>query len=177
MQEKTCTKCRASKPFDAFSPSSQTADGRWGWCKACKTLLERARPPEYKCWKNMNARCKNPKAKSYEHYGARGIRVHPEWRGEGGYEKFIAYVGPKPSPEHQLDRIDNNGHYEPGNVRWTPRTVNIRNRSNTRHLTLNGETRPVAEWAEQFGVGYSTINRRVKQGWTAEEALFGRKPA
>jgi hypothetical protein len=177
-QEKACTHCKLVKPVAEFG---RHGEGYQSWCKAC----HKARPltytrellPGYMCWREMNSRCRNPKAKSWPEYGARGIRVYPDWQGRGGYERFIAYIGPRPTPKHQIDRIKNHLGYEPGNVRWVLPVVNMRNRTNTRHLTWNGETKPVGEWAEQFGLNYSTINRRVKKGWTAEEAMFGKKTA
>lgn len=74
------------------------------------------RPPEYTCWKNMRRRCGNPAAKDYPRYGGRGIAVCEQW--QRSYVAFLADVGRRPSPKHSLDRIENAGNYEPGNVRW-----------------------------------------------------------
>jgi len=73
-------------------------------------------------------RCHNPNHNRYNDYGGRGIFVHDEWRTEGGFQKFMEYVGPKPSPELTLDRIDNDKGYEPGNLRWATRSEQQRNR-------------------------------------------------
>lgn len=70
----------------------------------------------YMTWKGMKARCGNPRRPDYERYGGRGIRVCPEW--EESFESFAAYMGERPGPEFSIDRIDNDGNYEPGNVRW-----------------------------------------------------------
>ena len=72
--------------------------------------------PEYKSWAAMVRRCENPNTKDWGNYGARGIRVCPEWR--DSFPAFLAYVGFKPSPELTVDRVDVNGNYEPGNCRW-----------------------------------------------------------
>ncbi len=74
------------------------------------------RIPEYSTWLGMKDRCNNPNNDRYRNYGGRGITVCPEW--STSFKDFFSYLGPKPSPEHSIDRINNNGNYEPGNVRW-----------------------------------------------------------
>jgi hypothetical protein len=71
---------------------------------------------EYGIWNAMRQRCTNPKSQKWEHYGARGIRVCDEWL--KSFISFYEHIGPKPGPEYSLDRINNDGNYEPGNVRW-----------------------------------------------------------
>ncbi|MFJ5151393.1 hypothetical protein ACIQCF_07355 [Streptomyces sp. NPDC088353] len=71
---------------------------------------------EYRIWQGMKWRCLNPNYKPYPNYGGRGITVCDRWR--DSFEAFLADVGPRPSPNHTLDRIDNDGNYEPGNVAW-----------------------------------------------------------
>jgi hypothetical protein len=88
------------------------ANTRHGMCKK-RTSVE---TPEYRCWRKMRERCCNPLDKSYADYGGRGIRVCAEWM--DSFEAFFAHIGPKPSPAHSIDRINVNGNYEPGNVRW-----------------------------------------------------------
>lgn len=87
----------------------------------------RAKVPEYAVWVNMIQRCTNPNHPRYEDYGGRGVEVCEQWQGEGGFETFLTDVGRRPpNPPgwskrrsyHSLDRIDNLGDYEPGNVRW-----------------------------------------------------------
>jgi hypothetical protein len=79
--------------------------------------------PEYKAWVNARNRCTNPKAKAYENYGGRGIRFLFT-----SVEQFFAELGPRPSPAHSVDRQNNDGNYEPGNVRWATRLEQTHNR-------------------------------------------------
>lgn len=81
---------------------------------------------EYLAWSAMKKRCHDPRNKAYRNYGARGISVCREWR--ESFEAFLAHIGPKPSPELSIDRIDNNRGYEPGNVRWADAQTQNRNR-------------------------------------------------
>lgn len=123
------------------------------------------RTPEYKAWVDIINRCTNPSATFFEYYGGRGINICEEWR--HSYPAFFAYVGRKPTPRHSIDRWpDNNGNYEPGNVRWATRTQQARNKRTTCFLTANGVTRPIAEWAELNHIDVRSIRTRIYQlGW------------
>ena len=84
------------------------------------------RTPEYKSWKHMKQRCQNPTRKQYKNYGGRGIKVCKRWQ---DFRNFFADMGKKPGPEYSIDRIDNNGNYEPGNCKWsTPHEQRINSR-------------------------------------------------
>ena len=128
-----------------------------------------AKMPEYRTWAGMIERCRNPNAPHYECYGGRGISVCPEW--VASYPAFFAHVGPRPTAGHSIDRIDVNGNYEPGNVRWATKTEQARNTRNTRWLTHDGETLSFAEWCERIGIGEATVRRRIELGWTTDRAL------
>jgi hypothetical protein len=95
----------------------------------------RSQTPEYKCWQQIKARCLNPAHRAYPNYGGRGIGMHLAWVDD--FEAFYAYVGPRPSSQHSLDRYpNNNGGYEPGNVRWaTPEQQNRNRRPHRAHGT------------------------------------------
>jgi hypothetical protein len=71
--------------------------------------------PEYAIWRTMRQRCSNPNSQRWKDYGGRGIRVCDEWN---SFAVFFSHIGPRPSLNHSIDRINNDGHYEPGNVRW-----------------------------------------------------------
>jgi hypothetical protein len=118
----------------------------------------------------MIARCHNPKSTAYAWYGARGITVCDRWRGEHGFENFIADMG-NPPPKHHIDRIDTNGNYEPGNCRWTTCRVNQNNRRKNVRLTWDGQTKTLAEWAEITGIKYGTLWTRVRLKWETGRVL------
>jgi hypothetical protein len=124
---------------------------------------------EYRAWQSLKQRCLNPAFVEYSNYGARGIRVCDEWL--NAFDAFLAHVGRRPSPKHSLDRIDNEGNYEPGNVRWTTNEVQQRNKRTNRWLTVDGETRCMTDWAAIMGISYITIHYRLKKGWPAELAV------
>lgn len=126
--------------------------------------------PEWKCWQGIVERCCNPNSRNHDRYGGRGIRMCEQWR--QSFEQFLADMGPRPSPKHTIDRINNDGNYEPSNCRWATRTEQVRNRSITKRLTLNGVTRTLKEWSDITGIKYQTLrNRVVNLGMTGEQAL------
>lgn len=124
---------------------------------------------EFRAWTAMRARCSNLEDLAY---GGRGIKVHPDFL---EYRAFLAHVGRRPSPGHQLDRIDNDGDYAPGNLKWSTRKDQCRNRRTTREVVAFGRTASLAEMAEialaSAGLEYGTILARLNAGWDAERAL------
>lgn len=111
--------------------------------------------PEYGIYKLMLKRCSNPNDSHYHRYGGRGIKVCDEWKGRGGYSRFLSHVGRRPSPKYSVDRINNNGNYEPGNVRWATKHEQA---ANTSRNNLN------------VGVSYDKTNKR----WVANLAANGK---
>jgi hypothetical protein len=81
--------------------------------------------PEYTAWKNMHQRCMNPSCREFKYYGARGITICERW---SIYENFLTDMGRRPSAKHSIDRINNDGNYEPGNCHWATRSEQMKNR-------------------------------------------------
>lgn len=125
--------------------------------------------PEYNIWASMRLRCFQKNSRAYKDYGGRGITICDAWR--ESFPAFLAYMGPRPSPAHSIERIDNDGNYEPGNVRWATMKEQCRNRRSNRNLTVNGITKTFTEWSELTGLGFTTIRYRVTHGCTPEQAL------
>jgi len=129
----------------------------------------RRRTPEYRAWQNMKDRCTNPHNKEYANYGGRGITVCPEWL--ASFKAFFACLGSSPSRRHTLGRIDNERGYEPGNVRWETWMEQGRNSRRNRRLTWGGETLHLEEWGRRVGIDARCIRKRLKRGWSVEDAL------
>lgn len=130
----------------------------------------------YTVWANIKARCCDPNCESYNDYGGRGITLHPDWHNS---QSFIDYVltnlGPKPD-NHTLDRINNNEGYRPGNLKWSNRVEQNSNRRNNIHVTHEGVTLLLSEWAVKTGIPYSTLKDRYRlQGLRGHELLTKRK--
>lgn len=130
--------------------------------------MTKAEAPEFYIWKGILDRCLNPKCKNFHNYGGRGITMRDAWR---SFDVFRADVGPRPSLNHTLDRIDNDGPYAPGNVRWATRKQQARNARFNHRLTAQGETLCLSEWAERTGLSKGCILQRLQAGWDATRVL------
>lgn len=115
----------------------------------------------------MRRRCTNPKKRSYHRYGGRGIKVCERW---SEFDRFFEDMGPRPEGM-TLDRIDNDGDYEPTNCRWATGREQNANRDNNVRLTYQGRTQCVIAWAREMGVPPNTLYSRQRLGWTDEDVL------
>jgi len=126
--------------------------------------------PEYRNWQGMKARCLNPNDKDYPRYGGRGITVCDQWI--ASFAAFLADMGPRPSPKHSIDRLDNGGNYEPVNCRWATYRQQNNNRRSSLYLVHHGERMSLEEWARALGMAQTTLwNRLFTHNWTVERAL------
>lgn len=129
----------------------------------------KSRLPEHNSWAQARMRCSETGAHSHKDYFGRGITMCQRW--QDSFEAFIEDMGPKP-PDGTLDRIDNNGNYEPGNCRWITQKEQCRNKRNNVRLEIDGVTKTLAEWAEISPVTDGAIRRRLARGWTPREAVY-----
>lgn len=120
--------------------------------------------PEYLCWREMKARCTTTAHPSYHRYGGRGISVCDRWI--ENFENFYADMGPKPSPNHSIDRYPNNatGNYEPNNCRWSTDEQQCNNRRSNRWLQYNLVEMTLSQWANYFGITHGAIYNHFKKG-------------
>lgn len=125
--------------------------------------------PEYKVWRVMIQRCELKTSQSYPRYGGRGISVCEQWM--HSFENFISDMGRRSSQNHSIERKDNNGNYEPSNCRWATRKEQNRNTRTNTFLTVGGEARCIAEWAEMRGLKKETVYARIALWWTPERAV------
>jgi hypothetical protein len=124
--------------------------------------------PLYTGYLDMFARCNNPNNDQYKDYGGRGIRVCERWN---NFQTFVADVGKRPRGK-TLDRIDNDGHYEPGNCKWSTKKEQSRNSRRNVLLTFEGRTQIAIDWASELGINISTLYKRLNaSGWDAATAL------
>lgn len=128
--------------------------------------------PEYITWKTIKVRCYRENASNYEYYGGRGIRMQDSWKDDP--VEFINYVleniGPRPSSRYSIDRIDTNGHYEEGNIKWST-ALEQNNNQRIRKDAVFIEERPLSKIPRPNWLKEATLRYRLKQGWSVEEAL------
>jgi hypothetical protein len=116
----------------------------------------------------MLTRCRNPRNPYFVDYGGRGIMVCDRWK---EFENFRADMGPRP-PGASIDRINNDGNYEPGNCRWATHVEQARNRRNNLWIELDGVRKLAGEWALELGINIRTLRSRIhRQGMSPREAL------
>lgn len=132
----------------------------------CKETRRESR--EYWIWNTMVRRCTNPKVKNWADYGGRGITVCERWM---KFENFYADMGRRPSSKHSIERINNDGPYDPGNCTWALRSDQAKNKRNNRLIEANGERLHLAEWARRLGADHSTIIGRIARGWPESKAV------
>lgn len=170
--------CDCGKPFVVRADQILAGQGSCG-CLRRENLLTSItkhghnrvglKTSEYRTWDAMVQRCHNPKNKRYADYGGRGIIVCEHWR--ESFESFFADMGPRPSPHHTIERVDNDKGYSPSNCTWVLPEAQKRNMRSNRWLTFNGRTLCLTDWASELGIHRNTLDQRLQNGWTVEKAL------
>lgn len=126
--------------------------------------------PEYVVWKGIRQRCgRNPRGRTVKSYRNKNITLCERWK---KFDNFLMDMGRRPSPEHQIDRIDNSVGYTPENCRWTTKIEQQRNKTTNVNITYMGKTKCIAAWAEEYKIPYGTLRTRiVRLGWGIGKAL------
>lgn len=134
-----------------------------------KTTHGMSGTPEHRAWKNVINRCENPRSDHWEWYGGKGIKVCARWR--HSFENFYADMGPRPSDEHSIERVDTDKNYGPENCIWATTSVQSRNRSDNHVITFDGRTQVLQDWAAETKISRTVIRKRLNRGWPVGRAL------
>lgn len=123
----------------------------------------------YSIWHGMKQRCLNPEIDTYKHYGGRGIKICKDWM---GFEKFRSWaLSNGYEDDLTIERIDNNGNYEPSNCSWISQSEQMNNTRNTKLITYEGKTQNIMGWSKELGLNYRKIQRRIASGWSPDRAF------
>lgn len=174
-KEKDGYNCKCDCGNDYFMPFEMRGYYIRGRNKSCgcyramETHGLSYKSPVWQVWKNMRRRCYDVKNKRFKHYGGKGITVCDEWQDfknfhdwamNNGYQKGLT-----------LDRINNDGNYEPNNCRWVDAYVQANNQSRNHKITYNGETLTLSQWTRKLNFPLHLIWKRLNRGWSTQEAL------
>lgn len=148
-----------------------------GNTRSCGCLSGRKKTQElyntriYKIWSNIKSRCTNPNYKRFQDYGGRGISVCKDWNKFDNFKDWAMSNGY--ADNLTIDRIDNNGNYEPNNCRWVTQKINSHNKRNNLYFTHQNKTQCLKEWAEELNIDYILLyNRIIKRKWNFEKAII-----
>ena len=165
--------CGKSKTIAASSLTCSVT--RSCGCLSIETVKARAThsmcyTSEYEAWEGMKSRCYTESDDSFQHYGARGIKVCDRWL--EAFQNFFDDMGLKPSPSHSLERLRIEDGYNPDNCVWGTPIDQANNKSTSVHLEYKGRSQTVKQWCRELNMDYKTVIARVSQyGWPAERAL------
>lgn len=156
--------CDCGKHFTAIATRVKSGRKLSCGCALTNPLTKHlgCKSPEYKSWESMKQRCLNPNHHAYADYGGRGIKVCASW--ESDYGQFVKDMGPRPTLSHTLDRINNDGDYEPSNCQWATRKQQQNNRRDNRRLEIGGEIVLLGPFCEAQGLSRKTVYQRIDNG-------------
>ncbi len=162
--------CRCGCGKEAVVSGGSLRSSHSRGCRSCaKTTHGGTGTGLHSVWNGLRRRCHDKNCHNYKNYGGRGIMVCPEWNAFGAFRDWALANGYKPSL--QIDRINNDGNYDPSNCRFATSKQQNRNRRDNHLVTINGVKRTIAEWAEGAGIKYHTLRMRVNRGWREERLL------
>lgn len=164
-------KCKCDCGNKIIVDGSYLRNGQKTHCGCNKPFSYRLTHPRlYRIWQNMRERCGNPKNNRYYDYGGRGIKVCTEW--QDSFETFCKWALENGyGDELSIDRIDVNGNYEPSNCRWITMFDQMGNTRKNVYITYKGETKHLSEWCRILNFKQATIDYRLKNGYSVEEAF------
>lgn len=124
----------------------------------------------YSIWKNMKRRCFDERCERYKDYGGRGITMCEEWASD--FDAFADWAHAKEYEEGlTIERINNDGNYEPRNCKWITRREQAYNTRQNRLVTYHGETKPLIVWCNELNLPYDATHNRIESGWDVERAF------
>lgn len=174
-------KCKCGKDFEATIQNVRSLKSKSCGCQRLEKLSiiktthgftkNGIVKSEYSTWISIKSRCRNYKDPNYKRYGARGIDVCEQWF--NSFKEFILYMKEKPTPYHSIDRLDNDGNYEPGNCIWNTKKEQCRNTRRNLILEYKGQKKCLSEWVEELGLtNYRAILKRiVYRNWSVKKAF------
>lgn len=124
---------------------------------------------EYQTWASMKDRCSNSNSENFINYGGRGISVCDRWL--NSFENFYNDIGDRPSDDHSIDRINNDGNYEPGNCKWSTSEEQNNNTSRNKFYNYNGKNYSIEQLSKEYNINENTLTTRLSRGLTIEEAI------
>lgn len=167
-----CLHCGQEQILSLSSLRRNTGTGCW-YCRIGRRTHGESDTRLYNIWEKIKGRCFNDTDAAYSRYGGRGITMCDEWNGENGYINFRAWALSNGYKRHlSIDRINNDGNYEPSNCRWADRFTQANNKRNNTIIICDGKSLTLAEWSRETGIKSHTIHARLKAGWSAEKALY-----
>ena len=165
-------KCKNCGKITSKSVTNMEQTIKQGYANTCGNCNETAnnRSRLYNIWSGIKERCLIVSNKCYKDYGGRGIKICDEWLSDfQTFKKWAINNGYQDNLS--IDRIDNDGNYEPSNCRWATAKEQARNRRNSKIYTINGVTKCLSEWCEIYNIRYQTVKYRLQQNWNIERAL------
>lgn len=171
--------CRCECGTEASVAAGNLRNGGSTQCKNCSgkqnasTKNGVTQYVEYRIYKHMIRRCTNSSDKRYSLYGGRGVSVCDRW--VESFFNFLKDMGRRPTDQHSIDRIDNDGNYEPSNCRWATAKQQANNRSTSVLHSAFGKSQTLRGWADETGVSYDLLKARLKRGLSMQQAITFKK--